>query len=336
MTLFYVASLLPGVLICVAALVGGVWGWMALGYLIVAVAVLDELLPENPSPELDAPRAANVLSTILALLHFAVLTLVVHAAGTQPTVDILPMMAATALFFGQVSNSNAHELIHRAQRGLHRLGMWVYISVLFGHHTSAHVLVHHVAVGTKDDPNSARWGEGFYRFALRAWRGSFLLGLRAERARGQRAGRPGWRNPYVVYLLGSLGFLALAHWLGGSAGAVWLVVLGVASQCQLLMSDYVQHYGLRREMTPEGKPEPIAARHSWNSPHRYSSALMLNATRHSDHHGSPARPFPALRLPEAPMLPRALPVMACIALVPPLWRRVMDPRSTAWQARAAD
>ena len=39
----------------------------------------------------------------------------------------------------------------------------------------------------------------------------------------------------------------------------------------------------------------------------------------------------ALRLPEpAPMLPRSLPVMGTIALLPPLWRRIMDRRAAAW------
>jgi alkane 1-monooxygenase len=106
---------------------------------------------------------------------------------------------------------------------------------------------------------------------------------------------------------------------------------------QLLMSDYVQHYGLIRAPGPQGRPVPVGPRHSWNSPHQISSALMLNAPRHSDHHGHPARPFPELALPpadDAPRLPRSLPVMACVALVPPLWRRVMHPRLAAWETGA--
>jgi len=81
-----------------------------------------------------------------------------------------------------------------------------------------------------------------------------------------------------------------------------------------------------------GKAEPIAAQHSWNSPHWYSSAFMLNAPRHSDHHACPARGYTALRLPDdGPMLPSSLPLMACLALFPGLWRRVMDPRAAVWQ-----
>ncbi len=60
---------------------------------------------------------------------------------------------------------------------------------------------------------------------------------------------------------------------------------------------------------------------------------MLNAPRHSDHHAH--RPgLSRLLLPpaaEAPRLPRSLPVMACVALWPGLWRRVMDPRLEEWE-----
>jgi alkane 1-monooxygenase len=90
------------------------------------------------------------------------------------------------------------------------------------------------------------------------------------------------------------------------------------------MADYIQHYGLRRALTTSGKPEPVENAHSWNAPHWFSSSLMVNAPRHSDHHMNPARPYPALRLCDSmPMLPHSLPVMAVIALFPPLWRRVM-------------
>jgi len=76
----------------------------------------------------------------------------------------------------------------------------------------------------------------------------------------------------------------------------------------------------------------MGVRHSWNAPHWFSSALMLNAPRHSDHHTHPARVYPALRLTEdMPVLPRSLPAMATLALFPRLWRRVMDPRVADWQ-----
>jgi len=140
----------------------------------------------------------------------------------------------------------------------------------------------------------------------------------------------------VAYITGAVLIILAALLIGGLKGGLAAICLAGIAQTQLMMSDYVQHYGLSRRMLDNGKPEPVGSRHSWNAPHMMSSALMLNAPRHSDHHAHPARPFPALRLDDdMPMLPRSLPVMACVALYPRLWRRVMDPRVADWQAPAA-
>ncbi|EAR52300.1 alkane-1 monooxygenase, putative [Oceanicola granulosus HTCC2516] len=342
MPVFALVTLLPLPLIALAATVGGAVSALALAYMTLIAAALDELvalaLPEAED-RAEFP-AADGLSVALALGHFALLALAVAALAGDwlGAAEKLALFGAAGLFFGQLSNANAHELIHRPGRRLRGLGRWVYISLLFGHHASAHPLVHHVRVATRADPNSARPGEGYYRFAARAWRGSFREGLRAETARLERAGRPRWRHPYLVYGAGAAACLAAAALLGGWPGLAALLSLALFAQSQLLLSDYVQHYGLTRATGPNGRPEPVAARHSWNAPHWFTSALMLNAPRHSDHHAHPARPFPALRLaPEAPMLPRSLPVMAVLALSPPHWRRVMDPRAARWRAaRPAD
>jgi alkane 1-monooxygenase len=101
-----------------------------------------------------------------------------------------------------------------------------------------------------------------------------------------------------------------------------------------MLSDYVQHYGLLRKRRADGRLEPVSAAHSWNAPHWFSAAMMLNAPRHSDHHAHPSRPYPALRLPQAcdaPMLPWPLPFACLIALAPPLWKRLMRPHLAPWR-----
>lgn len=331
MRLFTVATLLPLPPIIAAALYGGIWAVIAPLTMTVMVAVLDEVVRviTPPTPESEFP-AADHLSVVVVIGQFAMLGAVVYGISSLSWAEAFGVFVAAGLYLGQVANSNAHELIHRQSRLLRKLGVWAYISVLYGQHASAHVLVHHPLVATRSDPNSARYGESFYKFAGRAWRGEFRKGLEAERDRMARSKRPRWRNPYVTYLLGAALMLLIARLIGGTTGLLWYVALAIFAQVQLLMSDYVQHYGLERKIT-DGKPEPIAARHSWNSPHWYSSALMLNAPRHSDHHAHPMRPYPALELPNAPTLPRSIPVMACIALLPPMWRKVMHPRLKEWR-----
>ncbi len=337
---FALATMVPVPLIAASALWGGPWGLMALLYMTIIVFVLDEAVAHvAPATGGEDFPAATGLSVTLAISHFALLFLVVAGlSGALPvaldTGEKIATFCAASLFMGQVSNANAHELIHRPKRMLHRLGMWVFISHLFGHHTSAHPLVHHVHVATRADPATARLGESYYRFVLRSWRDGFRQGHAAEAARLNRARLPRARHPYRLYAIGAAGFCLAAVLIGGPAGLALYLGLAASAQSQLLMSDYVQHYGLLRATGPQGKPEPVGPRHSWNSPHRLSSAMMLNAPRHSDHHSHPARAYPTLSLPEgAPLLPRSLPAMSVLALHPRLWRRVMDSRVASIRAR---
>jgi alkane 1-monooxygenase len=292
-------------------------------------------MAENADPEAEFPLADPLL-VLLGLLHFALLGLAVMVLGSRSELSLSERIVtgiACGLVFGQIAHPVAHELIHRRPRPMRLLGRLIYTSLLTGHHASAHLRVHHVHVGSDADPNSAPLGMGFYRFALRAGPASFRAGLAAEnRLRAQATGSR-LSHPYVLYVCGGLA-TALAAWgIAGAGGLLAYVALCLYAQMQILLSDYVQHYGLRRKLRPDGRPEPVGPHHSWNAPHRFSSALTLNAPRHSDHHVTPSRPYPALQLDPArmPVLPRSLPVMATLALYPPAWRRVMDRRCARWQ-----
>lgn len=339
MILFAVAAASPLALFALGLWAGGLWAFAGVLYMTVLAAVLDQItgLFLGDAPEGAEFPAADALLVGLALGHLAVLPLMVWGIAGPSGLggwQRAALFLGAALWFGQVSNPMAHELIHRGNRLLYGLGVAVYCSLLFGHHASAHRLVHHRHAASADDPNSARLGEGFYRFFLRAWGGSFRKGLRAEtklRARSQQGRGP---HPYALYIGGALLALGLAFAIAGGWGVVAWASLALHAQVQLMLSDYVQHYGLRRLKRADGRLEPVAARHSWNAPHWFSSGLMLNAPRHSDHHAHPARPYPALRLPpaeEAPHLPWPLPVACTLALVPPLWKRLIRPHLARWR-----
>lgn len=331
---FTIATLAPVALLAIGAVFGGVWAVAGFLYMTALAYAFDQLValtltPDNPEAEFPD---ANALSTVLALAHFALLPLAVWAlsAAGHAFWERLFLFFGFGLFFGQVSNSNAHELIHRSDTTLRRLGMWVYITLLNGHHTSAHVLVHHRFAASPLDPNSAPFGMSFYRFLPRAWIGSFKAALCEENSRRARAGSTDL-HPYVLYLGGALACLILAFIIGGFIGVFKYILLAGYATSQLMLSDYVQHYGLRRAEINEGKYDPIGPAHSWNSPQWFTSLLMLNAPRHSDHHAHPMRPYVALELTEdMPRLPRSLSAMATLALIPPLWFKVMNKRAEHW------
>lgn len=339
MVLFALAALVPLGLVAVGAVWGGIWALAGLVYMTVLASLLDQIsgIFAGDAPEGAEFPLADGLLMVLAVGALAILPLTVWAVAVSdlPVAARVAIFAGAGLWLGQVANPAAHELIHRSGRGLFWLGAVVYSVMLFGHHTSAHRLVHHAFAASDSDPNSARAGEGFYAFALRAWGGSFRAGLQAETARQARGGRR--LHPYWIYSGLALVSLAIGYTIGGIAGiAVWMG-LALHAQSQLLLSDYVQHYGLRRVRRADGRLEPVSDRHSWNAPFWFTSALMLNAPRHSDHHAHPSRPYPALRLPgadAAPMLPWPLPAACVLALAPPLWRRAIAPHLRRWRDSA--
>ncbi len=339
MILFAVAALAPVPLLAVGVGFGGAWVLASVLYMTVLAFALDQAIPHiaPDAPDAEFP-GSDALLVAIALAHLAMMPLAVWAVGGVSGLsgwERAGLFFGFGMFFGQVSNPTAHELIHRGNRWLHTLGVAVYTTQLFGHHASAHRHVHHRHAASTLDPNTSRRGESYYRFVPRAWIGSFRAGLAAENA--LRKKRAEGVHPYVVYCGGAAFCFAVALWIGGIAGAAAWIGLALYATAQLLLSDYVQHYGLTRARLENGKMEPVSDRHSWNAPHWFTGAMMLNAARHSDHHSHPSRPYPALRLPgpdAAPWLPYSLPVSCGIALVPSLWRRVMHPRLNRWRTLA--
>ncbi len=330
MSHFILASLLPFALIVLGAL-GMEWAvWAALGWFLAVVPVLDLVLSRALDDRL-VDVDSKALPMVLGLTHLAVLPLVIvalsGATGLDQTAQIA-LFAATAMVFGQISASNAHELIHAPRRLPRQLGRVVYATMLFGHHATAHPAIHHRFVATPRDPNSARPGESIYAFLPRAWIGSFHAGWNVEMRRLAQRNLGPWHisNPYLQDAAVVIVSLSVSAVLGGVPGVAAHLALGALAAMQLLTSDYVQHYGLHRTKCPDGRYEPLTARHSWNAPNALSRLMMLNAPMHSEHHLHPATPFPALgAAPDAqgPTLPASLPLMAALAFWPVRWHRIM-------------
>lgn len=307
-------------------------------------ALLDALLgqnQENADPE--TPEADlfwyRLITLIWFPIQFAMLMLMLAYVPGAPHLNLAEKLA---LFFGQgvmggtIGIVYAHELLHQGNRLERRLGDLLLASVLYSHFRSEHLRVHHLYVGTPRDPVTARYGEGFHRYFLRVLTSCPGSAWRAEVALLKRGDKSAWslRNPFYLYAGLQAGMLGLAMALGGGLGVALFLWQALVAVWQLELTNYVEHYGLTRRHLGEGRYEPVLPRHSWNAAHRASNWLLINLQRHSDHHYKPDRRFPLLQnhpAEEAPQLPHGYPVMAALAMVPRLWRRVMNPRVRAWR-----
>ena len=261
---------------------------------------------------------------------------------TGPGDAHLSALETIVLFFGvgvitgTVGINYSHELMHQRNRTERFLGDVLLAMVLYSHFRSEHLLVHHRHVGTPRDPVTARLGEGFHRFFPRVLRQSLHSSFRAEKQMLARKGKP-WTdlsNPFFRYWALQGGMVLLAVLLGGIEGFLLFLLQAGTAIWQLELVNYVEHYGLTRKHLGEGRYEHVKPRHSWNAAHKASNWLMINLQRHSDHHYKPDRRFPLLQTyaeDEAPQLPYGYPIMTMAAMVPPVWRRVMNPRVRRWR-----
>ncbi len=254
----------------------------------------------------------------------------------------LSSLEKVALFFGvgvitgTIGINYSHELMHQKSRFERILGDILLAMVLYSHFRSEHLLVHHRYVGTPRDPVTARYNEGFHRFYPRVLIQCLRSAFKAEKEMLARMDLP-WtslRNPFFRYCALQAMMILLAFVLGGLSGVLLFLVQAGVAIWQLELVNYVEHYGLTRKHLGDGKYELVQPRHSWNAAHKASNWLLINLQRHSDHHYKPDRRFPLLQNhteEDAPQLPYGYPVMTVAAMIPPLWRRVMNPRVRSWR-----
>jgi len=312
-----------------------VW-WVVTGMDALIGVTLENADPDTPDDELQWYRMLTMIW--FPVQAFTVFTLIGYVTHT----DHLNLLETLVLFFGvgvmtgSIGIVYAHELLHQSDRAERWLGDLLLANVLYSHFRTEHLLVHHVKVGTPEDAVTARYNEGFHRYFLRVLRDCPPSAWNAEKRRLARAGRPVWdhRNPFWRYAALQLGMLLLAALVGGWAGLGLFVFQAFVAVWQLELTNYIEHYGLTRKYLGDGRYEHVKPRHSWNAAHKVSNWMLINLQRHSDHHTKPDRRFPLLQTygeDEAPQLPHGYPMMGLIALVPPLWRRQMNPRVRAWR-----
>ena len=266
---------------------------------------------------------------------FALIWYVTHT-GHLSVLEKLVLFFGVGVITGTVGINYSHELMHQKDRLERALADILLAMVLYSHFRSEHLLVHHRYVGTPRDTVTARYNEGFLRFYPRVLKESLISAFAAEKAKLARKDLP-WThssNPFFKYWYLQAVMLILAFVVGGWAGiGLFLMQAGVAVW-QLELVNYVEHYGLTRKHLGEGRYEHVLPQHSWNSAYKVSNWLLINLQRHSDHHYKPDRRYPLLQNhtnSDAPQLPYGYPVMTIAAMIPPVWRRIMNPRVRHWR-----
>lgn len=311
------------------------WGLFSI---LDALTGLNEANPDPATKEADLfwYRLITLVWAPLQFLTLFALVWYVPRAAHLGLPEKFGLAFGMGVISGTIGINYAHELMHQKSRFERWMADFLLAMTLYSHFRTEHLRVHHLWVGTPRDPVTARYNEGFHRFYPRVLIQSLKSAWRAEEAMLARKGLPFWHqsNPFWRYLALQAALLTLAFGLGGWQGLLFFVGQAGVAIWQLELVNYIEHYGLTRRHLGEGRYEHVLPRHSWNAAHRASNWLLINLQRHSDHHFKPERRFPLLQTyagDAAPQLPYGYPVMTALAMIPPLWRRVMNPRVRAWR-----
>lgn len=314
--------------------------WAGPIWILLLIPVLDALLgrdrtnpPEWAVPQLEAARWYRVLTWLYIPLQILGLVWACHTVVTADLSWFAELgFALTVGTVAGVGINTAHELGHKRGKLERRLSKIALAQSAYGHFYVEHNRGHHSRVSTPEDPASSRLGETFWEFLPRTVVGSLRSAWELETARLRRKDMPWWspRNEVLnawalsVVLFGGL-IIAF-----GVRVVPFLAIQAVLGFCLLEVVNYIEHYGLLRQKVANGRYERCQPTHSWNSNNTASNLVLYHLERHSDHHANPTRRYQSLRhFDDAPQLPSGYGLMIGLALVPPVWRRVMDHRVVA-------
>ncbi|WP_028628287.1 MULTISPECIES: alkane 1-monooxygenase [Pseudomonas] len=348
-----------GLLAAVAILAGGAWITFGLVAVLVIYLIGDAVCGDDIStPRFNYPGILTVqLWLALPLLAFIVFSAVwsvssgdlfsfglalsqltgydlIAARDATFVGHYLSTWIITGLMIGMVGTITAHELTHRTWDPVSMLvGRWLLAFSFDTIFSIEHVYGHHRYVSTREDPATAPRGRNVYFHILASTLKGNLSAWQIERKRLARKGHAlfGWRNAVIRGHLMSLLLVLAAYAIGGPVAALFFTACALWGKALLEIVNYMEHYGMVRNPAT-----PVQPRHSWNTNKRISSWAMFNLTRHSHHHAQGEVPYQDLKpFADAPMMIGGYLTTIIVAMIPPLWHKLMTPKVLAWDRHYA-
>lgn len=344
--LAYLAGPITALLIVASFYAGGIWlaAMPVVFYLLLPIGDTISGLSLWPSEHriarfdertkrrYDAVLLIAAWSTVL-LLGWAVYAVSVTALAWWEFTLLAVIIGEYGGFVGIVT---AHELMHRRSEGKRRFGFLLMAVAAYSHFCIEHVHGHHRRVATPGDPATALKGQSLYAFLPRTIFGSFRSAWRLERERLARKKLAFWshHNLLLRWQCFTIALALAIYLLLGPMSLLLFIVQALFAIFALETINYIEHYGLLRSQRPDGSYESVKPRHSWNSNHILTNISLFNLGRHSDHHHQSNRPYFKLRpYDEAPQMPYGYSAMVVLAMIPPIWFRVMGRELDSFRKR---
>ncbi|MCC5938570.1 MAG: alkane 1-monooxygenase [Lunatimonas sp.] len=316
----------------------GWWSWATVVLAFGIFPLLDIVLPfstANYTQEEEKRRLSNrvfdLLLYLCPLICYGLVYLYFNrlALGGLETYERVGLTCSIGVVLGALGINVSHELGHRANKWEQLLAKAGLLPVLYQHFFIEHNRGHHKHVATDKDPASARKNESLYAFFVRSIVGQYFGAWELENRRLIKKGRSifSWQNEMIRFTVYQAVYLLVVASFFGWSLIPYALAIALIGVLLLETINYIEHYGLRRRVLSNGRPERVVPKHSWNSDHEMGRIVLFELTRHSDHHYVASRKYQILRhLDESPQLPTGYPGSMLVALIPPLWFYLMNSR----------
>ncbi len=241
--------------------------------------------------------------------------------------EITGRIMSMGLLCGTFGINVAHELGHRVNKFEQSLAKSLLATSLYIHFFIEHNKGHHKNVATPEDPSSARYNEPVYSFYFRTIFYSYLSAWKIANNDCRKKGLNTFslRNEMIQAHVIQFALLALITFFFGWIICLYFIAAAIVGIALLETVNYIEHYGLQRNLNESGTYERAMPRHSWNSNHVLGRIMLFELSRHSDHHYQASRKYQVLKHhDDAPQLPTGYPGSMILALVPPAWFYIMN------------
>lgn len=332
---YFSAYVIPGV-VALSLFLKGWWSFFAIAFIYILIPLVELLFTGSQKNMSKAEEEVSAQDSVydyilygLIPVQFLLVAYFLFEIG-NPTLEIheiIGMIASMGTSLG-VSINIAHELGHRKNKFEKLLCKITLMGTLYMHFYIEHNRGHHNRVATEEDPASSRYGENLYFFYIRTVYNSYFSAWDLERQRLSKSNKNfwSWENEMIRFHVIQFIYVLAIFLTFGLIITIYFLCAAMVGILLLETVNYVEHYGLQRKKVGK-RYERTMPIHSWNSNHPLGRMILLELSRHSDHHYQANRKYQVLRhFDDSPQMPTGYPGMILLALFPPLWFMVMNKR----------
>ena len=317
---------------------GNFWSYAGVAFAFGILPIMELFFPKDEKNYSGAEienklknRFYDVLLYLNVFIVYGILFFVLYKVSTVQISlhEIIGVVLSLGIVLGSNGINVAHELGHRNTLYERILGKLLLIPSHYTHFFIEHNHGHHLHVSTPEDPSTAKYNQSLYVFWIQTVFGTYTKAWQIQRKLNQMENRSIFsvKNDMFWFTLIQISYLISIYYFFGKVGFLVALLAGIVGFLLLETINYIEHYGLKRNLLPSGRYERVSEKHSWNSNHILGRIMLYELTRHSDHHYKSQKKYQILEYHDAsPQMPFGYPTSMVLSLFPPVWFAVMNKR----------